>query len=271
MNRIQLTDRGVLGIFGEDARLFLQGLTTNDVRKVTPEQAVFSALLSPQGKFLYDFFIFDHPDGLLLDTDKTRLPELLKRLSMYRLRAKVELREMPELNVLAFGPEEFIKCTWCISLNPQHPGLGYRQLTQETGKEDFSAYETRRLTLGIPDGSRDLIFDRSILLEYGYDELHGVDFTKGCYVGQEVTARSKHRAQIRRFIHQVEGNSPLPPPGTPVMAGDKPIGEMRTSLGTIGLAHLHVQDAAKAPALESGGVTLTARLPDWCRTNFAEQ
>jgi folate-binding protein YgfZ len=263
-----LPDRAVLAVFGEDARDFLQGLITKDIKKAGANHAVFAALLSPQGRFLHDFFITEHDGKLLLETDRERLPDLIKRLTMYRLRSKVQFEtlDMPVTAVWGKGVQEGYA-------DPRLPSLGARVLGAPPVATQAD-YDHHRLSLAVPEGNKDLIIDRSIILEYGYDELGAVDFDKGCYVGQEVTARSKHRATLRKFIHAVQADAALPPKGTPVMAGAREAGLMASSSGALGLAHLRVEEVQRAARenipLTALGVTLKASLPSWCRTSFAE-
>lgn len=257
-----LPDRAVLAITGADARNFLQGIITNDIRKVTPEQGIFSALLSPQGKYLFEFFISEHDDTLLLETDKARLAALIQRFTLYRLRAQVQWVERPDLQVAAAWDGDVTG--WKTYTDPRHPALGHRVLyTKDTPLSVNADYEPRRIALGIPEGGKDLIIDRSILLEFGYDHLNAVDFTKGCYVGQEVTARSKHRATLHKYVHQVHAESALPPAGTPVMADGREVGELRSSADTLGLALLRTEDAALSQNLMAGDVLIRAQLPAW--------
>ncbi len=264
-----LTHRAVLAVSGEDARPFLQGLITNDINKVSETQAIFAALLSPQGKFLFDFFIIEHQGRLLFDIEKTRLAEFVKRLGMYRLRSKVEFTPLENLYVTAMSGGDTDSKDICF-IDPRLGALGVRIISEGPVQADeLGDYEQQRLTLGVPDGAKDLVTDRSLPLEYGYDELNAVDYTKGCYVGQEVTARTKHRATLRKFIHQVKGAGPLPPSGTAVMANGHEIGNMCSSLDGIGLAVLRVAEANGA--LISDGITLEACLPPWCKTSFAEE
>jgi folate-binding protein YgfZ len=276
-----LSDRAVLAIFGDDAATFLQGLISNDIRKVSAETAIFSALLSPQGKFLYDFFIIQQEGTYLLETESSRLPDLVKRLLMYRLRSKVEIVPIEGMKVAALWGGELEK--WNLESgiygDPRLPELGKRIIYNENNRPAFNGepgdYDRHRLLLAIPDGSKDVIIDRSLLLEFGYDELHGVDFTKGCYVGQEVTARSKHRATLRKFIHYVKGDKILPPPGTLIMAGGREVGEIRSSSGEVGLALLRSEEVKRAEEnaipLMCYDVMLTATLPKWCTTSFESE
>lgn len=261
-----LTDRAVLAITGEDARGYLQGLITNDIRKVTPEKAIFAALLSPQGKYLFEFFIIEQKGVLLLETDKARLPELIKRLSMYKLRAKVEFEERSDLQVAASWENERITSheSQLVFDDPRHPALGQRILFQKVipAKAGIEDYETHRLSLGIPEGGKELIVDRSLLLEFGYDHLNAIDFAKGCYVGQEVTARSKHRASLHKYIHCVSAETSLPPVGTPVIQNGKEIGELRSSHGTVGLALLRIEEASRGNLL-AAELPIRVSLPTW--------
>lgn len=263
----QLTDRAVLAVSGEDAQTFLQGLISNDIRKVTPASPVFAALLSPQGKYLFEFFIIEHEGTLLLETDKARLPDLIKRLSMYKLRAKVAFEEKKDWQVAAnWGAERMVSTESSVVFDdPRHPQLGQRLLMPSTSAAGMNAgdYELHRLSLGIPEGGRDLVPDRSILLEFGYDHLNAIDFNKGCYVGQEVTARSKHRAILHKYVHCVTADSPLPPAGTPVTDNGRELGEMRSSRGNTGLALLRTGDAALSTLLMAGDVKIHASLPRW--------
>jgi len=256
-----LTDRAVISLSGDDAREFLQGLISNDVRKLEDGQMIYAALLSPQGKFLHDFFVLLRGGVFYLDVDASRAADLLQRLNIYKLRSKVSINLENKLRVAA---------SWGGGGNgisdPRLPQLGYR-IIGEVLAEGADDYERHRLELGIPDGAKDMLFDKSLLLEFGFEDLHGVDFNKGCYVGQEVTARSKHRGQVRKFIYQVHANAALPPAGTPIFLGDAESGQMRSSRGNIGLAILRVMDVDAAQKsnkeFHSGNVMLKASLPQW--------
>lgn len=276
-----LADRAMLALSGADTSDFLQGIITKDMRHIPQQGAIFAALLSPQGRFLFDFFITRHEDRFLLETDKTRLPDLVKRLTMYCMRSKVQFEELPDMKIIAMWGNEPQKSNSGNAIcyaDPRLNELGWRILYRDQEPSTFTGmtegnYTHHRISLGVPEGSKDLIADRSLLLEYGYDELHGVDFDKGCYVGQEVTARSKHRATLRKFIYQVQTSESLPPQGTLVMAGDREVGVMASSEGNSGLAHLRVEEVEKAGRqipLLAGGKVLTAQLPRWCKTSFAQ-
>jgi folate-binding protein YgfZ len=284
-----LPERGILAVSGPDRRSFLQGLVSNDVEGLAAGHAVYAALLTPQGKYLHDFIMIEEGETIWLDAEAARLADLKRRLSMYRLRAKVEIAERQELGVAAvFGDGAFP----ALGL-PNEPGairpreggvalvdprlveLGGRVIMDRLGlaglaesgfaEADFAAYDRHRLALGIPDGSRDLVPEKSILLESGFDELNGVDWHKGCYIGQELTARTKYRGLIKKRLFPVRIDGPSPEPGTIVMLDRKDSGEMRTARDGIGLALLRLEAVDANRPLSAGTAMLTPLRPDWMR------
>jgi folate-binding protein YgfZ len=284
-----LEDRGVLEVSGADRRDFLQGLVSNDVAKATSERALYAALLTAQGKYLHDFFIVAIGESLYLDGEAARLADLQRRLGLYKLRAKVSLAAASDRYIVAaaFGDgaldglglpaERGAAASFAggvAYVDPRLAELGARLLLpRATGATpliergfragDVAAYDRLRLSLGVPDGSRDLVLDKSILLESGFDELNGVDWQKGCYVGQELTARTKYRGLIKKRLMPVAIDGPLPPPGTPVMAGDQEAGEMRSGRDGVGLALLRLEAVAASKPLTAAGAKLTPQKPAW--------
>lgn len=264
---VQLTllpERGVVAIEGDDRVAFLQGLVSNDIELVQPGHAVWSALLTAQGKWLADFFVFGHGDALLLDCEAEQIPMLIQRLSRYRLRMKASLRAEPALHVhVAWdGPPEV---DGIIAPDPRLPDFAWRVLTRETlpanaTPEDWDRY---RLAAGLPDGSKDLETDRSVLLEAGFDELAGVSWSKGCYMGQELTARTKYRGLVKRRLIPVTVEGPLPPHGTPVLRNGVEVGTMRSGRDGIGLASVRLD--ALGGTLQCAEADLTPRVPHWMR------
>jgi len=288
---VVLEDRGILAVSGPDRRAFLQGLVSNDVEKIAADRAIYAALLTAQGKYLHDFIMVAAGEAIWLDAEAGRLADLKRRLSMYRLRAKVTLDELPDLAVAAvFGDGV------CGVLNlPEQPGaarpfaggvalvdprlmaLGARvilprEAIRETliaagiAEADFAAYDRHRLALGIPDGSRDLIVEKSILLESGFDELNGVDWQKGCYIGQELTARTKYRGLIKKRLFPVRIDGPAPTPGTILSLDGKEAGEMRSSREDRGVALLRLDAVVEGQPLAAEGATLTPMQLEWMRT-----
>ena len=292
-----LDDRGVLAVSGPDRRAFLQGLVSNDVDKVGPDQARYAALLTAQGKYLHDFIMVETVGvtaeagaAILLDAEAQRLADLKRRLSIYRLRAKVALEERPDLAVAAvFGdgalaaldlpgePGTARAFAGGIALvDPRLAALGARcvlprerarSMLVEAGLTETgaAAYDDLRLGLGVPDGSRDLVLEKSVLLEAGFDELNGVDWNKGCYIGQELTARTKYRGLIKRRLVPVMIVGPAPPPGTIVTADGRDVGEMRSSRDRHGLAVLRIETLLGDKPLMAGEAVVVPATPGWMR------
>jgi folate-binding protein YgfZ len=285
-----LEDRGILAVSGADRRIFLQGLVSNDVDKVGPEQARYSALLTAQGKYLHDFMMIELGGEIWLEAEARRLSDLKRRLSIYRLRAKAALDERPELAVAAvFG--EGARTAVGLSeepgaarpfasgvafVDPRLAELGVRCILSRTdirsalegtglAEAGFLAYDRLRLGLGIPDGGRDLMPEKSILLEAGFDELNGVDWQKGCYIGQELTARTKYRGLIKKRLMPVEIDGPALAPGTIVTAEGREVGEMRSSRDGLGLALLRIEVVVEGKHLKAGNTSLVASKPSWMR------
>jgi tRNA-modifying protein YgfZ len=286
---VLLPERGILAVSGSDRRSFLQGLVSNDVEGLAAGHAVYAALLTPQGKYLHDFIMIEEGETIWLDAEAARLADLKRRLSIYRLRAKVEIAEHQELGVAAvFGDGAFPALRLpdepgairpreggVALVDPRLVELGGRVIMDRLGlaglaesgfaEADFAAYDRHRLALGIPDGSRDLVPEKSILLESGFDELNGVDWHKGCYIGQELTARTKYRGLIKKRLFPVRIDGPSPEPGTIVMLDRKDSGEMRTARDGIGLALLRLEAVDANRPLSAGTAMLTPLRPDWMR------
>ena len=265
MTRIAaLPERAVIGIGGEDRVPFLQGLVSNDVAEALPGRAVWAALLSPQGKWLADFFIFSDGERLLLDGERGQVPMLTQRLNRFRLRSRVAITVAEDLAVFAAwdgAPDADV----IAAPDPRLPDAGWRLLAPAPLPFDATDadWDRHRLLLGLPDGSRDLEADKTVLLEAGFDELNGVSWSKGCYMGQELTARTKYRGLIKRRLVPVQVDGPLPAPGTPVYRNETEIGSMRSGRDTLGLAVLRI-DSLEAP-LTCGDAILTPRIPAWMR------
>jgi folate-binding protein YgfZ len=290
-----LDDRGVLEVSGADRRTFLQGLVSNDVQKLGPQRALYAAFLTPQGKYLHDFFLVEQGEVIRIEGERARLPDLLRRLSMFKLRAKVALAGVSERFAVgaAFGGDAGARLGLPPELGAAAPfgdGIAYvdprlaelgarlilpratgtRALDEAGLKQTEPAdYDRLRLSLGVPDGSRDLPIEKAILLEAGFDELNGIDWDKGCYMGQELTARTKYRGLIRKRLMPVKVEGPLPESGTVVKLGDQDAGEIRSGRGDLALALLRlevVSEAAKVGApFMAGAARVTPTKPDWAR------
>ncbi len=243
-------DRSLLEITGKDRTDFLQGLVSNDLGKLS-EGLVYAALLSPQGKYLADFFIVPGRDHLLLDVKATLAEALLRRLSMYRLRADVQISRSTASVTRGLGraPEGAFA-------DPRHPALGWRRYGGGAGGASVIDWDAIRVEHCIPETGIELIPDESYILEAGFERLHGVDFRKGCYVGQEVTARMKHKTELRKGLVtvQVEGAAPV---GTDILSGDKVAGTLFTQAGGKAIAYLRF-DRAEGVMRANGA---TVRMP----------
>jgi folate-binding protein YgfZ len=287
---VVLRQRGLLAVSGEDRRSFLQGLISNDVNKVAADRAIHAALLTAQGRYLHDFFVVERGEALLLDCEAERRADLQRRLTLYRLRAKVTLAAAEESLIVgaAFGagalaalglPEEPGAAASFAGgvayVDPRLPALGARIILAEDAlpalrragfaEAEFAAYDRLRLAHGIPDGSRDLAVEKAILLEFGFDELNGIDWQKGCYIGQELTARTKYRGLVKKRLMPVTIEGKLPAPGTPVLQGEAEAGELRSGQDGIALALLRLEAASDGEALRAGEARLRPIKPDWAR------
>jgi folate-binding protein YgfZ len=287
---VLLEDRGVLAVSGSDRRSFLQGLVSNDVDKVGPDQARYAALLTAQGKYLHDFIMVEASETMLLDAEAHRLADLKRRLSIYRLRAKVAVDERPGLAVTAVFGDGALEALGLPAdpgiarafaagtafVDPRLGALGARCiLPRENARSallgagfaeaGFTAYDHLRLRLGVPDGSRDLVLEKSILLEAGFDELNGVDWNKGCYIGQELTARTKYRGLVKRRLVPVVIDGPAPASGTIVTADGRDVGEMRSSNDEAGLALLRIEAVLGNKRLIAGRAVIVPKIATWMR------
>lgn len=271
LHRVQylagLPERGVLVVSGGDRVTFLQGLVSNDVALVAPGRAVWAALLTAQGKWLADFFILADGDRLLLDCERVQTAMLAQRFSRYRLRARVEVADASGEHFVhvAWGEKPELPAGVISAPDPRLPDAGWRviaprPLSTETSFEDWDLH---RLKLGLPDGSRDLESERTLLLEAGFDELSGVSWSKGCYMGQELTARTRYRGLIKRRLVPVAITGPLPAPETPVETDRGVRGSMRSGRQAIGLATLRLDSLGER--LTCGEAVLMPRVPSWMR------
>jgi folate-binding protein YgfZ len=266
----QLPERGVIAVTGADRVGFLQGLISNDVNNASPGRAVWSALLTPQGRYLAEFFILTDGETLFLDAPKAAIADLVKRLSRFRLRAKAEIADLSAQFQVYAGWNGMLPAGEIAAPDPRLAEAGFRLLAQapvaaNAGQE---AYDAHRLRLGLPDHA-DLEPEKTLLLEAGFDELHGVDWDKGCYMGQELTARTRYRGLVKRRLVPVAVQGMLPAAGTPVMAGGREAGTMRSGLAARGLAMLRL-DALDAE-LVAGAAMLYPEIPAWMHLPAREE
>lgn len=283
-----LPHRALIAVHGEDRIAFLQGLVSNDMTKVENGAAVWAAFLTPQGKFLHEFFAVPHEDAVLLECERTRRDDLVTRLSRYRLRAKVTVAADPREVAVAWGEDAAsalgtagepgrVKAAGAgvLYTDPRVAGAGVRaaleagriaELAKLPGMTAATpdAYDIHRMALGLPDGSRDMEIEKALLLENGFAELQGVDFKKGCYIGQELTARTHYRALIKKRLMPVTLAGPAEA-GAALTVGDADAGELKSVQGNRGLALVRLDAWRKAPdgVLEASGTKVIPTVPSW--------
>jgi len=286
MQAALLPERGVVKVAGEDARHFLNGLATNDIGKVVPGTACFAALLTPQGKIVVDFIVTEAPaedgGGFFLDCPRALAPALVEKLKFYKLRAKVIAEDLSDaLGVMAVWGGHPANSDYGLSFaDPRPPELGARiilppQQAAEAAADlgatlvDAGLYDAHRIALGVPRGGNDFVYGDTFPHEADMDQLAGVDFGKGCYIGQEVVSRVEHRSTARSRVVPIVYDEGAPMQGMPVEFGDKHIGMVGSTANGHGLALLRldrVADAlASATPLVAGGVPIRAVKPDWAR------
>jgi len=288
MKAALLPDRGVVKVAGDDARNFLNGLLTADIGNVTPAQARFAALLTPQGKIVVDCIVIEAPGedggGFFLDCPRALATGFVTKLNFYKLRARVIAEDLSEtLGVLAAWDGNPSKAYGLSYRDPRLPALGLRIMlapqrapaaAEALGAAlvDAGEYEAHRIALGVPRGGLDFIYGDAFPHEADMDQLAGVDFEKGCYVGQEVVSRIEHRGNARTRVVPVAYDGFAPEAGIAVTAGDKPVGTFGSAAAGRGLAMLRLDrtdDALAAGlALTAGGVAITPQKPAWARFHF---
>ncbi|HXW28820.1 MAG TPA: folate-binding protein [Xanthobacteraceae bacterium] len=283
MKAALLNDRGVIAVTGEDARRLLNGLLTTDITRVAPGTARFAALLTPQGKIAVDGFVAQgtHADALLVDCPRALTSRLVERLNFYKLRAKAHVEDVSDqIGVLAVWDGTATVQDGLAFEDPRLPALGLRVILSPEGVEaaaaalgaqltDPQAYEAHRIALGVPSGGIDFAYGDAYPHEADMDQLHGVDFDKGCYVGQEVVSRMEHRGRIRTRVVPVSYAGNAPQVGAAVRAGGKAVGTMGSAAAGRGLGLLRldrVEEALTAAlTLEADGISLKVVRPSWAR------
>jgi folate-binding protein YgfZ len=289
-------DRGLIAVVGEDRQVFLQGLISNDTAKIAGDRAIYATLLTAQGRFLFDLFIAAQQDRYLVDCAADRRADLIKRLSMYRLRAKVTVADADAdwcvavlfgagaARAVGLSPQAGTATAFgggIAYIDPRLAELGVRlilpraQAAEVLGNlkaaDDVSGgrYHHLRATLGVPDAAQELVPEKSIPLENGMDELNAIDWQKGCYMGQELTARTRYRGLVRKRLLPVRISGPAPEPGTPLLLGDKEMGEMRSVVGdgTRGFAMVRLEalTGGTTPEFSAGGAKVSPDVPGWMR------
>ncbi|MFO1172926.1 MAG: folate-binding protein [Hyphomicrobiaceae bacterium] len=261
-----------MSVEGPDTRKFLQGLLTADVGRLDRQRALAAALLTPQGKVLVEMIVTGTADGVLIDCPLSETGNLVKRLTLYKLRAKIEILDRTSTLAVVWTPPGAGAVGFA---DPRHPGLGFRSIVDAAdahGSGD-AAYDAHRIVLGIAEQDADFGPSEVFPHEASYDQLGSVDFDKGCYVGQEVVSRMQHRGTARSRFVPVSASAELPPKGTPVTAAGREIGQMGSHQGNCGLVLMRLDRLADAVAAgttpEAAGVALRAHRPGWAHFDIA--
>ena len=287
MRAALLPERAVLRITGEDARHFLQGLVTSDVEALIPGEARFAALLTPQGKILFDFFAIavaeDEGGGFVLDAPRPLADALAERLGFYKLRARIEIAKRPDLAVavvLDGAPSEELGLVY---RDPRVAGLGTRIVLPAEGAAkslheagfavgEAEAWQRQRIALGVPEGGQDFVYGDTFPHEADMDQLNGVDFAKGCFVGQEVVSRMEHRGLARTRVVPIAYEHAAPIAGVDVKIGERAAGFVGSAADGRGLAKLRLDRVEEGLAanerLSAGNVPIRLVKPDWAKFQF---
>ena len=288
MKAALLPDRGVIKVVGDGARNFLHGLVSADVLELKPGEARFCALLTPQGKIIADFFVTEAPPaqggGFFLDVARSLAAVVVAKLNLYKLRARLIIEDLSEiLGVLAAWDGEAKTAYGLGYTDPRLLALGLRVMVAPhlaaagaadlgAALVDAGAYEAHRIALGVPSGGIDFHYGDAFPHEADMDQLHGIDFAKGCYVGQEVVSRMEHRGSARTRAVPVRYEGAAPTAGSAVTAGERQLGTMGSTAGGHGLALLRLDRVADALSsgqqLLAGGVAISLVKPDWARFAF---
>lgn len=270
---IALSNRGFVALTGGEVRPFLQALITNDVNRVSSSRSIYSALLTPQGKLLYDFFVVEDDDTLLLDCAFGLLVGLIRHLGLYKLRADVKIEDRSNDWLVLASPHSSddarnieLRSEGIAFVDPRCSKMGYRALVPAKSSEvklgkfdmektDHDVYETMRISLGIPDCENDHVSGKFFALECSLDDLDGISFEKGCFIGQEVTTRMKHRNLVRKKLLPISFDGPSLPPGAVIANGNIKVGEVCSSVDGHAIAMLKL-DHAKSERLMAGNLSV---------------
>ncbi len=257
-----LTNRVIITLKGPERHSLLQGIITNNTDRINGTDAVYASILTPQGKYLYDFFLFETDETIYLDCEKSSLTELFQKLLMYRLRSNVEIIDQSEKYIVLSSDEKQHGISF---IDPRHSEMGYRSILEKSSDGvAVEEYHERRISLGIAEGTNDYIPEKSIILEGHFEDLNGVDFEKGCYVGQEVIARMKYRRKIKKQMFPVKLNGAAPEFGTDIIDnnGNK-VGDIRSNAGGFAIALFRIDKMEMGKSYDCGDIQVTPFKPNW--------
>ena len=272
---VELEGRGVLRLAGEDRVSFLQGLVSNDVAAVASDRPLYACLLTPQGKFLHDFFLIEVDGALLIECEGARRGDLMERLRKFKLRSKIEIADVSDSYssfAIQGAPTVAAPPGAMFYADPRASELGIRALLPRATAAaapagpgflaaDRNDYDRVRIASAVPDGSRDMEPEKAILLESNIDLLNGISWDKGCYMGQELTARTRYRGLIKKRLVPVQIDGTVPAIGAPLIENGREVGEMRSSAGDMGLALLRLDRVREGREIGTETAVLHPRVP----------
>lgn len=237
-----LSDRSVLTITGEDRATFFQGITTKNCLNLAKNQLIYTLMLSPHGKYLFDFFLLNQEHSYLIDIASSLKDEFIEKIKLYKLRKKIEISHDNSRVVIV--ADKALENHHSFHHDPRNDNLGFRAMLDPSALPSLPDifYHRKRIGLLIPEGCYDMVRNSAFPLEYGFDKINAIDFDKGCYIGQELIARTHFKGEIRKKVYLLSSDSPFPPLGTVILCKDKRIGLMASSCKNLGLALLRVED-----------------------------
>jgi len=290
MHAALLPERAVIRLTGENATTFLQGIITSDIEALVPRDARFAALLTPQGKILFDFLVVaveaDKGGGFAIDAPRALVGDIVKRLGFYRLRAKVEIEQRDDLAVAVVTDGKPSDELGLVYRDPRHPKLGTRIILPANVAEgalkragflivSADEWQRHRIALGIPEGGKDFAYSDTFPHEANMDQIGGIDFDKGCFIGQEVVSRMQHRGITRTRIVPISYEHAAPIPGIEVKIGNKSVGFMGSAADGRGLVKIRLDRVEEGFAvkekLSAGNIPIMLVKPDWAKFPFPGQ
>lgn len=248
MSYIPLPNRSVILLYGPDTKNFLQGIITNDINKLSTQKSIYSLLLNSQGKYLHDFFLIEHDKYIYLECENVYVQQIIEKFNLLKTYLRVKIKDVSSLykvgvllhsNLDEYSSNE----SQILFSDPRHAALGTRIIHKDEIKEpigDLNGYEEIRIKNLVPDGAKDMVQNSSFPLQYLIDKVNGISFSKGCYIGQEVTNRMSRQEIFRKRLYLIKGGNTLPEIGAKVINNDnEEIGELRSSVNNVGLALLN--------------------------------
>lgn len=271
--QFMLENQALVLVKGRDSEEFLQGLVTADVARIHENTLVYTCFLTPQGKFLDDFFLFKHPLGIALEAPKARLAEIAKRLQLYKLKAEVALLPLkPAMSVLASS--EKLEGADFSFLDPRHSGLGYRSYAGSAFAQESSGqatYEQLRIELGVPNGDLDLQRMQSTIFDNAMDRIGAIAWEKGCYMGQEITARMKYRGLKKWDLLPLKATGSNPEVGEAILQGEKTVGQITSTVGSYAMARVRMDAMTSSELAESPSLRLASGAFEWLALDYMQK